>query len=92
MFHYQFILEFKSFVTRNKNSNEFLYIFFFWLIKFSIDSDWIKQYLDMLHEGLSEVVLLGEVNKPNGGDEDDGCVVLGGGKPSYMCELFTNWV
>lgn len=58
----------------------------------SINSDWIKQYLDMLHEGISEVVLLGEVNKPNGGNEDDGCVVLDGRKPSYMCEQFTNWV
>jgi hypothetical protein len=39
----------------------------------------------MLHEGLSEdVVLLGDENKPNGGDEDDGCVVLHGGKPSYL--------
>jgi len=43
----------------------------------SIDSDWVKQFLEMSDEELSEVVVLGV-------DDDDDCVVLDGDPESQV--------
>lgn len=43
----------------------------------STGSDWVKQFLDMSDEELTEVVSSGEVNKSNVDDDDD-CVILDG--------------
>ncbi|CAK8543704.1 unnamed protein product [Lathyrus sativus] len=46
----------------------------------SIGPDWVRQFLDMSDEELTEVVSSGEVNKPNVDveEDDDDCVILDG--------------